>query len=145
MAEDDKVVLKFLDGTIIKGHIRDFSEKSEELVLQELDTEAVRVIQNNALKAIFFVKTFEGNRQYNEKKSYGLRKPHGHRTFIKFVDGEDLVGFLESELPWDKGFFLTNHIVNNLKGFFLLPADERSNNIRVFIFAHAVKDVTVVQ
>lgn len=145
MAEDEKVVLKFLDGTIIKGHIRDFSEKSEELVLQELDTEAVRVIQNDALKAIFFVKTFEGNRQYNEKKSYGLRKPRGHRTFIKFVDDEDLVGFLEGDVPWEKGFFLNRHTVNDLKGFFLLPADEGSNNIRVFIFAHAVKDVTVVQ
>jgi len=141
---DEKVVLKFLDGTIIKGYIRDFSEKSDELILQELDSNVVRAVKSDVLKALFFVKSFEGNRRYSEKKTYGIRKPHGHRTFIKFVDGEDLVGFLEGELPWDKGFFLTHHTINNLRGFFLLPADAGSNNIKVFIFAHAVRDVTVV-
>lgn len=142
--DEEQVVLKFLDGTIIKGYLRDFSEKSDELKLQEPGAMAVRTVKSDLLKAIFFVKSFEGNRQYNEKKTYGIRKPHGHRTFIKFVDGEDLVGFLESEMPWDKGFFLSHHTINNLKGFFLLPADEGSNNIRVFIFVHAVKDLTVV-
>ncbi|MBI5632001.1 MAG: hypothetical protein HZA15_00745 [Nitrospirae bacterium] len=144
MTEDNKVVIKFLDGTIIKGHIKDFSEKSDEFGLQEPETDAVRVVRSDSLKALFFVRSFEGNRQYNEKKTYGIRKPHGHRAFVKFNDGEDLVGFMEGDLPWEKGFFLTHHTVNNLKGFFLLPADEGSNNIRVFIFAHAVKDVTVV-
>ncbi|MBI5074060.1 MAG: hypothetical protein HZB62_02650 [Nitrospirae bacterium] len=142
--DEEQVVLKFLDGTIIKGYLRDFSEKSDELKLQEPDANAVRTVKSDLLKAIFFVKSFEGNRQYSEKKTYGIRKPHGHRTFIKFIDGEDLVGFLESEMPWDKGFFLSHHTINNLKGFFLLPADEGSNNIRVFIFVHAVKDLTVV-
>ena len=101
-------------------------------------------VKNNVLKAIFFVRTFEGNRQYSEKKSYGIRKPRGRRTFIKFIDGEDMVGFLEGDLPWEKGFFLNRNTINNLRGFFLLPADEGSNNMRVFIFAHAVRDVTVV-
>ena len=31
--DNEKVVLRFLDGTIIRGHIRDFSEKSDELIL----------------------------------------------------------------------------------------------------------------
>ncbi len=141
---DEKVVLRFLDGATLKGHIRDFSEKSEEFALQELGSDAVRVMKNDVLKAIFFVRTFEGNSQYSEKKSYGIRKPRGHRTFIKFIDGEDMVGFLEGELPWDKGFFLNRQTVHDLKGFFLLPADDGSNNIKVFIFVHAVKDVTVV-
>ncbi len=142
--DDGKVVLRFLDGTTLKGHIRSFSETSEEVTLQELDSDTVRVIKNDLLKAIFFVKSFEGNRQYYEKKSYGIRKPHGHRTFIKFIDGEDMVGFMESDQPWQKGFFLDRNTINNLKGFFLLPADAGSNNIRVFIFVHAVRDVTVV-
>lgn len=144
MQDDEKVVVRFLDGTTLKGHIRNFSETSDELHLQELDSDAVRVIRNDLLKAVFFVKSFEGNRQYYEKKSYGIRKPRGHRTFIKFIDGEDLVGFLVGDQPWQKGFFLDRSTINDLKGFFLLPADEGSNNIRVFIFVHAVKDVTVV-
>lgn len=142
--DEERVVIKFLNGTLMKGYLRNFSEKSSELILQEPDTPAVHLIRSDLLKAIFFVKSFEGNHHYNEKKTYGIRKPRGHRTFIKFIDGEDLVGFLEGDLPWDKGFFLSHHTINNLKGFFLLPADEGSNNIRVFIFAHAVKDATVV-
>lgn len=141
---DEKVVLRFLDGRIIKGHIRDFSETSEELILQELDSDVVRVLKCDILKAIFFVRSFEGDSRYNEKKSYGLRKPRGRRTFIKFLDNEYMVGFLDGDLPWDKGFFLNRHAVYDRKGFFLLPADEGVNNIRVFIFVHAVKDVTVV-
>jgi hypothetical protein len=141
---NEKAVLRFVDGRILKGYIKDFSEKSDELILQELGSGVVRVLKNDVLKAIFFVRTFEGNRTYNEKKSYGIRKSRGHRTFIKFIDGEDLVGFLEGDLPWDKGFFLSRNTFNDLKGFFLLPADDGSNNIKVFIFAHAVKDVTVV-
>ena len=144
MADGEKVVLRFLDGRIIRGHIRDFSDKSDELILQELGSEVVSILKNDVMKAIFFVRSFEGDRQYNEKKSYGIRKPHGHRIFIRFIDGEDMVGFLEGDLPWDKGFFLSHHTINNLKGFFMLPADDGSNNIRVFIFAHAVNDVTVV-
>ena len=142
--DDEKVVLRFLDGTILKGHIRTFLETSDDVVFRELGSAVDRSIKNDSLKAIFFVKSFEGNRQYYEKKSYGIRKPHGHRTFIKFIDGEDMVGFMESDQPWQKGFFLDRDTVNNLKGFFLLPADDGSNNIRVFIFVHAVKDVTVV-
>lgn len=142
--DEERVVLKYLDGTIIKGYLRDFSEKSDELMLQEPGVQVVRSVRCDLLKAVFFVKSFEGNSDYNEKKAYGIRKPHGHRTFVKFIDGEDLVGFLESELPWDKGFFLTHHTINSLKGFFLLPADAGSNNTRVFIFVHAVKDLTVV-
>lgn len=142
---DKKVVLRFIDGGILKGYIRDFSDKSDELIFHGLDSASIQVIKIEVLKAIFFVRSFEGDRQYNEIKSYGSRKPHGHRTFIKFIDGEDMVGFLEGDVPWEKGFFLNRFTVNNLKGFFLLPADKESNNSKVFIFVHAVKDVTVVK
>lgn len=141
---DEKVVVQHLDGRIIKGYIRNFSEKSDDLIMQELGSDTMCVVRGDLLKAIFFVSTFEGNREYNEKKTYGLRTPKGQRTFVKFIDGEGMVGFLEGNMPWDKGFFLSSHTIDNRKGFFLLPADEGSNNIRVFIFAHAIQDVTVV-
>ena len=140
----DKVVLKFLDGRLIRGYLRDFSETSDELSMLDSDTDGVRIVRSDELKAIFYVRSFEGDRLHHEKKSYGMRKQGGHRVFIKFSDGEDMVGFLEGEMPWDKGFFLNAHPINNRKGFFLLPADGESNNIKVFIFAGAVQDVTVV-
>jgi hypothetical protein len=62
---------------------------------------------------------------------------------VKFRDGESMVGFLDGELPWDKGFFLSKQ-ENGRKGFFLLPADTEGNNVRVFVVSSSVDDVTVV-
>jgi hypothetical protein len=144
MTEDELAVLRFLDGRVLKGHISRFSEEEAEVTLREAETGGVSTVNVDSLKAIFFVRSLEGNRKYNERKSFGIRRPRGRRTFIRFNDGEDMVGFLEGDVPWDKGFFLSKQNMKKLKGFYLLPADEGSNNIRVFIFTSAVRDVTVV-
>jgi len=144
MAEGEKAVLRFLDGTILKGYLEGFTEEATEITVHAIGAKTKTTVNADRLKAIFFVKTFEGDRQYSEKKSYGIRKPKGHRTFIKFNDGEDMVGFIEGKVPWEKGFFLSVQKTKKLKGFYLLPADEGSNNNRVFVFAGAVRDVTIV-
>jgi hypothetical protein len=144
MAEGERAVLRFLDGTILKGYLDGFTGEASEITVHAVGTENTIIVSADSLKAIFFVKTFEGDRQYNEVKAYGIRKPRGHRTFIKFNDGEDMVGFIEGKVPWEKGFFLSDHKMMKLKGFYLLPADESSNNNRVFVFTRAIRDVTVV-
>ena len=124
---DEKVVLRFLDGKIIKGHIRDFSERSEELILQELDSDDVRVMKIDILKAIFFVKTFEGNPNHSERKSFVEGdKLHGRKVEVTFVDGEVLQG---STMGYDP----------KRPGFFLFPPDPEGSNIRVFVVSSAVK------
>ena len=144
MHEPEKAVLRFIDGTVLKGYLESFAPEKPEVTLRETDTDVNHAVLMDELKAIFFVRTFAGNRGYQEKKSYGIRKPRGRRTFIKFTDGEDLVGFLDGEVPWERGFFLSKQTTKKLRGFFLLPADEGSNNIRIFVVARAVRDVTVV-
>jgi hypothetical protein len=144
MAEGEKAVLRFLDGTILKGYLEGFTEEATEITVHAIGAKTKTTVKADRLKAIFFVKTFEGDRQYSEKKSYGIRKPKGRRTFVKFNDGEDMVGFIEGKVPWEKGFFLSVQKTKKLKGFYLLPADEGSNNNRVFVFAGAVRDVTIV-
>ena len=144
MTEGQKAVLRFLDGTVLKGYLEGFAEDASEITLRTCNSESLHKVSADRLKAVFFVKTFEGDSQYCEKKSYGIRKPRGRRTFVKFNDGEDMVGFLEGEVPWEKGFFLTKKKPQNLKGFYLLPADGSSNNNRVFVFTSAIRDVTVV-
>lgn len=144
MAEGDKAVLRFLDGSVLKGHLTAFSEEAAVITLCEADNDTVHTVNADILKAIFFVKTFEGKKEHHDKKSYVARKPGYRRTFIKFNDGEDMVGFLEGEVPWEKSFFLSKKKIQHLKGFYLLPADGSSNNNRVFVFTGAVRDVTVV-
>ncbi len=136
-------VVRLNDGSLLKGYLKGFSPGKATVVLQEAETDEVHKLKTVDVKAVFFVRTFEGNCDYNEKKSYGVRKPMGNRVFVKFRDGERLVGFVEGKVPWDKGFFLSKR-ENKEKGFFLLPADEDANNIKVFVISSSVDDVTVV-
>lgn len=143
MHETDKAVLRFNDGKILKGYVRDFTPDEGMVKLLEAETGTVLTFDIHRLKAIFFVKSFEGDRQHREKKSYGISKLKGHRIFIKFKDKEDMVGFLEGHFPWKKGFFLSKQ-EDTVKGFFILPVDEDSNNVKVFVVSSSVIDVTVI-
>ncbi|MDA8433773.1 MAG: hypothetical protein M0Z60_12555 [Nitrospiraceae bacterium] len=140
----EKSVMRFRDGKMLKGYVADFSPLKDDVRLEEAATGKMHAIRLEEMKAVFFVKSFEGDYEYKEKKSYGIRRPVGNRAFVRFKDGECLVGFLEGKVPWERGFFLSNREDGGMKGFFLLPADEDANNIKVFVVSSAVDDVTVV-
>jgi hypothetical protein len=143
MGERDRSVMRFRDGSMVKDYVKDFSPDNEDVVVDEAGTGKEHRVRLDDMKAVFFVKSFEGDYDYKEKKSYGMRRPVGNRAFVRFKDGECLVGFLEGKVPWSKGFFLSNK-GGGMKGFFLLPADEDANNIKIFVVSSAVDDVTVV-
>lgn len=138
-----KVVFRFRNGEMKKGYLSEFSTFMKEAVLTEDSTGKNINVTIDELKAIFFVKSFEGDKEYKEKKSYGATSPKGHRVFIRFKDGEHMVGFLEGDVPWSHGFFLSKK-ADDSSGFFLLPVDTFSNNTKVFIISSSVNDVTVV-
>jgi small nuclear ribonucleoprotein (snRNP)-like protein len=142
MGVSEKVVVRLNDGGLLKGYLRDFSPALPELSFEEDGTAGTRPVKLEDVKAVFFVKSFEGDRGYREKKSYGYTPVKGQRVFVKFNDGESLVGFLEGDVPWEKGFFLSRQ--RSLKGFYLLPADEDANNTKIFVVASSVDDATVV-
>jgi hypothetical protein len=135
--EKQKVVLNFLDRRIIKGYVEDFSPKDNTIMLldQSSDRHAIAL---NELKAVFFVKTFEGNKGHKEWKSFSGSTSSGKRVMVRFKDGETLVGHVEGDVPWKKAFFLET----KKGGFFLRPVDSKTNNIKVFIVAGSVEDVT---
>ncbi|OGW26702.1 MAG: hypothetical protein A2X59_05540 [Nitrospirae bacterium GWC2_42_7] len=138
-----KVVFRFINGEIKKGYLKEFSPFLKQAVLSEDGTGGIMNVNIDELKAIFFVKSFEGDKEHREKKTYGATSPKGHRVFIRFKDGEQMVGFLEGDVPWDHGFFLKKK-ADAATGFFLLPVDMFSNNTKVFIVSSSVNDVTVV-
>ena len=139
----EKTVTRLNNGNLLKGYMRDFSPNRNELTVEEKGTARQHLVKIEDLKAVFFVKSFEGNHEYRERKSYGIAKIKGQRVFVKFRDGESMVGFLEGEVPWERGFFLSKQD-SDLKGFFLLPVDEDTNNIKVFVVASSIDEVTVV-
>jgi hypothetical protein len=139
----ERSVVRLNDGSLLKGYLKDFSSEMETVVLREAETGKIHTLRIEDLKAVFFVKSFEGDDDYKEKKSYGIRKPTGNRVFVKFKDGERLVGFVDGKVPWQKGFFLSRKDSDG-KGFFLLPVDKDTNNIKIFVISSSVDDVTVV-
>jgi hypothetical protein len=133
--ESIKVVVRYADGRVVKGMTQDFFPNKDRFHLRSDTTaseEPAEVLIRD-LKAVFFVKDFDGKPGYNERKEYNNGdKAQGRKVEILFVDGEKLVG---STLGYDP----------NRLGFFLFPVDPESNNMRVFAVTVAVKSVRYIQ
>lgn len=129
----NRVVVRFKDGRLLKGYTHDFTPVKETFHLrssQEKDTSEIRTAD---LKALFFVRTLEGNKDYSEKSRFGeVDNPHlrGLKIKLRFSDGEVMSG-------------VTQGYSKKRKGFFLFPLDPRSNNERVYVLADALHDVKV--
>jgi len=126
-----KVVVRYIDGRVVKGLSQDFFPNKDRFHVYPADKssgEAAEILLKE-LKAVFFVRDFVGNFQYNERKEYlEGDKPSGRKIEVMFKDGEVLVG---TTLGYDP----------SRPGFFLFPADPKSNNVRVFAVTTAVKKV----
>ncbi len=79
------------------------------------------------LKAVFFVKAFRGNSKYKESQKIAEGKP-GRKIEVTFSDGEKIVGTTQAYNPKSKGFFV-------------YPADAKSNSLRIFVVNWNVRDV----
>lgn len=123
----DKVVARFKDGTLMKGATSDFSATKTEFHLNLINGE-IDKIDIEKLKALFCVKTFEGNNNHTE--IYTDVVPEGGRRIkIEFNDGEILIGYTRAYYP-------------NLQGFYLVPADIKSNNELIYVVTSAAKKIS---
>ena len=130
MKQHVKVVVRYCDGRIVKGTTLNFDPKRASFLLESADGGAAaepQEIRIDDLKAIFFVRDLVGNSQYNEQKSFE-KPPTGRRLAVTFTDGEQLIG---ASLTYDP----------TREGFFLFPADARSNNERIYIVRRSVAKV----
>jgi hypothetical protein len=126
-----KVVARYKDGKVIKGFTHDFFPNKDRFHLFPPDNPSANGFEVfiSRLKAVFIVRDFIGNPQYNERKEYiEGEKFSGVKVEVAFEDGEVLFG---STLGYDP----------KRQGFFLIPADPNSNNIRIFVVSSALKNV----
>ena len=126
-----KVVVRYSDGRLIKGFTQDFFPNRERFHLIPADNPSGGAIEVSVsdLKAIFMVRDFIGDPLYKERKKYiEGEKPSGQKVEVPFIDGEVLVG---STLGYDP----------KRQGFFIFPADPKSNSIRVYVVSSAVGKV----
>ena len=143
MAAEEKVVARYKDGTLVKGYVNNFRVDADTIRLREPKAKEDHSVPVNDLKAVFFVKTFKGYRDRVERKAFGLRKHNGRKVYLKFSDRESLLGYIDGEVPWDKGYSLAK-LGKKAKGFYLLPVDSASNNSKIFVVGSAIKDITIM-
>jgi hypothetical protein len=144
MGTEERVAARFNSGKVLKGYIKDFSADSDMVFLDEVESGLNHIIPINDLKALFFIRTFEGDSKHREKKVFGVSHSKGRKVFVKFKDKESLIGFINGEVPFQKGFTLTKPDGTEDTGFFLSPSDSDSNNVKVFVVGSAIENVTIM-
>ena len=126
----NKLVVRYLDGTVLKGYSQNFHPSRATFHLAAsvaMVAERPSLVPMRQLKAVFFVRDFSGNPDYVDSRSFAERTP-GRRIEVTFVDGELLVGSTLGYRPDGTGFFVR-------------PADTDGNNLRIFVLPGAVKRV----
>ena len=122
----NKVVVKFKDKNVLKGKTNNFFPNKSSFHLELVSGERIE-IHIEELKALFFVKSYEGDKQH--EKNYGDQVPGGGRKIkVTFSDGETSVGFTTGYSP-------------ERAGFYMVPADLKGNNERIFVVASATEAV----
>jgi len=131
----NRIVARFQDGRLLKGFTSDFLPGKDRFHLFPEDQSAAvkpAEVIIAELKALFFVKTFEGNPDHEEPSDFQEEKPvSGRKIRIVFKDGEIMAGTTQ-------GFDRAR------PGFFVVPVDPGSNNVRCFVVTSATEKVLFI-
>lgn len=127
----EKIVIRYLDGRVEKALAHKTMAFNRTTFQAITDGGEVRSVPLGELKAIFFVRDLVGDASYHERKELGEGSPRvGYEVKVTFRDGEVLVGRSMNPAFGEHGFYLE-------------PADPRSNNRRVFVVRANVAEVDV--
>lgn len=127
--EINKIIIRFKDGKLLKGRTNDFSPRKKIFHMNLISREEIK-IDVEELKAIFFIKDFKGNKEYQARYKDALPWG-GKKVKVVFYDDEEIIGY-------------TEHFSQEEQGFFMTPADLSGNNERIFVIVSATKKITFV-
>jgi hypothetical protein len=131
MSEAVRVVAHYVDGRILKGTTQDFRPNRPTFHLVPASGKAIVDVRCADLKAVFFVKTFEGSATRTKLRGF-VQAPsettQGKKIAVRFKDGELICGYTLAYTP-------------ERSGFFLVPADPKSNNLRVYVVTASAVEV----
>ncbi|MFI5371242.1 MAG: DUF6982 domain-containing protein [Candidatus Eisenbacteria bacterium] len=133
MGEINRVVARFLDGRVLKGTTEDFLPNRPKFHLHPLGNAPPEVVACRDLKAVFFVRDFSGDAARKDMKGFGhlpVEANQGKKISVVFKDGEVISGY-------------TLAYSREREGFFVVPADPGSNNIRIYVLRGAAQKVLV--
>jgi len=111
---------------MMKGTTSDFFPTKSTFHVVDQAKGETKEVQVSQLKAVFFVKTYEGNKDSDSRPTE--RNGLGHKIMVSFKDGEVILGY-------------ANSYSNAAIGFFVFPSDPDDNNDRIFVVNAATKGV----
>jgi uncharacterized protein DUF6982 len=125
-----KVVARYRDGKLVKGYTFDFlpSQPRFHVFAEPNANGASAQVFLRDLKALFFVRDLVGDPGRRDGQSFPAGDSAGAHVEVRFLDGEVMAGTIEGA-------------ATDTPGFFLVPADEGSNNLRVYVLAAATRAV----
>jgi len=131
----NRIVARYQDGHLVKGITNDFLPAKDVFhLLPSESTPGAKPMEVKVaeLKALFFVKEFAGDPKHQELQEFEPTVPaFGRKIRVVFKDGEVLLGTTQGYQP-------------GRSGFFVLPADRRSNNERCLVVTAAAQEVSFV-
>jgi hypothetical protein len=135
MDEKRKVILRKLNGEVLKGYIEGTPDllTADQLTITSLTEEKIQIAKRD-VKALFFVRKFSGNKEYSEVKFFESQpRIDGLWVRLHFFDTESIEGIVANTIK-----FLVED------GFYLKPPDPNSNNRLMFVVKSALVDFTVL-
>ncbi len=138
-----KLVAHFKNGQVFKGFSRDWApgRESFHLVQREGKIAASREIHLADLKALFHVKTWGRKDRHRDAKPGFPEKVRSRprsvgraaiKTVLEFFDGEKIFGYSVDYDP-------------NRPGFYLLPANPRDNNRKIYVVNSSLVNIQFVR
>lgn len=103
-----KVVLRYLEGRVVRAYAPLFEEGSDPVPAADISGVPL-FVPLSQLKAVFFVRTFTGNPDYDTRQAADPIpiKGSGRPVLIQFADGERVLGEVHETSDLTKGFYLT--------------------------------------
>lgn len=129
----NKIVVHMKNGEVAKGCTSDFSHNRPSFHLNTVDDPRfVEEIALENLKAVFFVKDFEGNSSHIDSVDFTRAPVSGKHIIITFDDGEL--------------FFGTSDTVHRDRiGFFIFPIDPEANTNRAFVINSFIESLDYIK
>jgi len=114
-----RVILHTMEGQVKRGALRD-ADLAAEIVELHLTNGGVEAVPRGRVKAVFFMLA-PGSK---------VPEPNGDKVRVTFKDGRQVAGFSQDHRQGGVGFFV-------------VPADNRTNTQRIFIFRHSLQNLSI--
>ncbi|MFZ5470674.1 MAG: DUF6982 domain-containing protein [Myxococcota bacterium] len=118
VAGEHRVIVHTIEGQVKRGVIRDVDLLDATIALELQAGHAPENIPIQRMKAVFFM--LPPGKQPSPT--------NGEKVRVTFNDGRQVAGF-------------SNDVHDDLPGFFMVPADNRTNTARIFVYRASVRSV----